>query len=425
MGIDKAAPDTDEKPRVFYGYVVVSASFFILAILDGTMFSFGVFLKPLAAEFGWTRAAISGAYSLLLFVIGFLFMVTGRLNDRFGPRVVMTVCGFLLGLGYLLMSCVSAIWQLYLFYGVIVAMGMSGGLVPLSSTIAQWFVRRRGIMTGIAISGIGAGTIIMPPLASQLITSYGWRTCYLIMGIAALVLLMLAAQFLRRDPSQKGQVPYGCGEAGMKTPNIENDGLSLRQSIRTGQFWMLGFMFFGFGFALFLIIAHIVSHATDLGIAVEIAAGILAVIGVLSIAGMLSIGRASDKIGNKRSLIICFILLAVVFLWLLVARDLWMLYVFAIFFGLAYGGLIVLMSPTAAELFGLKSHGVVLGAITFIHCIGCALGALIGGWVFDVTASYDLAFIVCAILSVLALVVTVLLKPVKRESLTGAGTMKT
>ncbi|MFC1593137.1 MFS transporter, partial [Candidatus Omnitrophota bacterium] len=129
----------------------------------------------------------SGAFSLRMLFTGLLSMVMGKLNDRFGPRLVVTASGFFIGLGFLLMSQISTIWQLYLFFGVIVAIGISGSLIPMVSTVARWFVRRRGLMTGIAVSGGGFGTLVMPLLASYVISNYGWRTSYTIMGVIAIV----------------------------------------------------------------------------------------------------------------------------------------------------------------------------------------------------------------------------------------------
>lgn len=196
----------DSKPKFFYGYIIVGAGFVISLLTVGTYTSFGVFFKPLSSEFGWTRAMTSGAYSLNMILWGSLSIITGRLNDRFGPRIVITACGFIFGAGYLLMSRISALWQFYLFYGVIIAIGLSGCFTPIASTITRWFTKRRGLATGIVISGIGVGTIIIPPLASQLISIYGWRTSYTILGITTLVLLIISAQFLRRDPGQTGQI---------------------------------------------------------------------------------------------------------------------------------------------------------------------------------------------------------------------------
>ena len=401
-----------KSPRFFYGYVVALAAFFILAIMEGAMYTYGVFLKPLLAEFGWTRAAISGAFSLFMVLFGLFFVITGRLNDRFGPRIVVTVCGFFLGLGYLLMSQINAIWQLYLFYGVIIAIGMSGGFVPLVSTVARWFVKRRGLMTGLVVSSVGVGTVIMPPIANWLISSYVWRDSYTIIGIAALVVIVLAAQLLKRDPGQVGQLPYG--ESGIKegSLNLEAIGFSLRQAIHVRQFWILGSICLFFSFFLQAIMVHIVPHATELGIPSAIAASVLAAIGGVSIAGRIVMGGAGDKIGNRLAMSICFFIIAIVLFWLLAAKELWMLYLFATIFGFAYGGFTALESPMVAELFGLGSHGVILGCIGVGATIGGAIGPVLAGYIFDVTGSYYQAFQICAAIAVIGFILTLFLKPI-------------
>ena len=186
-----------KKPGLFFGYVIVIAAFSIMIILHAGIYSYGVFFKPMSVEFDWTRAITSGAFSTSMFITAILFLFTGRLCDRFGPRIVVAICGFLFGLGYLLNSQVNAAWQLYLFWGVMVGMGNGGGFVPLTATVARWFTRRRATMTGIVVAGVGVGTMIGPPAASQLVSVYGWRTSYIIMGGIFLVLFVLAAQFLR------------------------------------------------------------------------------------------------------------------------------------------------------------------------------------------------------------------------------------
>ncbi len=409
----------DKKPRFFYGYIIVGAAFLIMVVMFGTMYSFGVFFKPVLTEFGWTRAATSGAYSLNMVLIGLLAIIAGRLTDRFGPRLVITACGLSLGLGYLLMSQVSAIWQLYLFFGVLVGIGTSG-YVPLMSTVARWFVKRRGLMTGIAVSGIGAGTVIMPPVATQLISIYGWRTSYIIVGCVALVIIVIGAQFLRRDPRQVGQLPYGAGEVKAEGLDSGARGFSLQEAIRTGQFWIFSAAMFLFLFSQQTMMVHIVSHATDLGISAILAANILAIIGGLSIGGRIGMGSAGDRIGNKLAFIIIFILASVALFWLQVAQELWMLYLFAVVFGFAYGGQAALMSPIIAELFGLRAHGAVLGMLLFVTLIGGALGPLVTGRIFDVTDSYYLAFSICAGLMVIGLILVSLLKPPRREGLMGS-----
>jgi len=404
-----------KRPQFFYGYVVVLVAFFIMVLMYGTFYTFGVFFKPLSTEFGWTRTMTSGAYSLATFLSGLLAIVMGRLTDRFGSRIVMTFCGFFLGLGYLLMSQVSAIWQLYLFYGVAIGIGMSGAFVPMLSTVTRWFVKRRGMMTGFVVAGIGTGTIIIPPVANWLISSYGWRTSYIIIGIVALVFIILAAQFLRRDPKQIGQLPYGENEVREEGLNLPVRGFSVREAIGTGQFWMLLAILFCFGFSLNIIMVHVVPHATELGISAAMAASILAVIGGLSIAGRIVMGSVADRIGNRPPLIINFVLMSGVLFWLVVAKELWMLYLFAVIFGFAYGGVVSLESPLVAELFGLSSHGAILGIAAFGFTVGGAVGPVLGGRIFDIIGSYQVAFLVCAALAVIACILALLLRPGSRE----------
>ncbi len=401
----------NKKPRIFYGYVVVAAAFLIVTVTWGSLYTFGVFFKPLLSEFGWTRAATSGALSLGFFLIGLLGIFAGRLNDRFGPRLVITTCGIFLGLGYLLISQVSAIWQLYLFYGVMIGIGLSGVFVPLASTTARWFVKRRGMMTGITIAGVGAGTLIMSPLANWLISSYGWRTTYIIMGIAILALVTLTAQLLKRDPGKIGQLPYGKNELeGEKT--LHTIDYSLQEAIRVRQFWMMVVIFFGFGLGIGVVLTHVVLHTIGLGISATEAASVLAVVGALSIVGRVILGVVGDRIGNKKALIICAVLMSAALFWALAATELLMLYLFAVSFGLSYGGVPTLQSSTLAEQFGLISHGVILGVTELAVTAGETIGPVLAGYIFDVTGSYNLAFLICAVASFISLVLVLQLKPV-------------
>ena len=176
----------DKHPRFFYGYIIVFSAFLIMTFTMGTILSYGVFFKPLSAEFGWTRATTSGAQSLLFLLIGGLGILAGRLSDRYSPKIVIMIYGLLFASGYLLMSQVSTIWQLYLFYGI-VGVGSSGTMIPAISAVTRWFVKRRGLMTGIAMAGVGLGTMIKPPLANLLISSYGWRNSYVIFGVIVIV----------------------------------------------------------------------------------------------------------------------------------------------------------------------------------------------------------------------------------------------
>ncbi|TET26414.1 MAG: MFS transporter, partial [Dehalococcoidia bacterium] len=397
------------------GYIVVVAAFLIMTVSWGMFSSFAVFFKPLLEEFGWTRSAISGAYSLCIILSGLVAIGMGRLTDRFGPRLVIAACGLLMGLGYLLMSQIGAIWQLYLFYGVIVGIGMSAAWVPLLSPVARWFVKRRGLMTAAVVSGAGLGTMIMPPVASWLISGYGWRTAYIILGIITMVLIVLVAQFIKRAPAQMEQEPYGEGEVKVNSLNLEAEGFSLKEAIRTRQFWVLSAIWLCLGFSLGGVWVHIVIHATGIGISAASAANILAISGGISIPGGIIIGSVADRIGSRLALIIASILLLGALLWLLGAKELWMLYLFAAILGFGYGGLFVLESPLVAKLFGLSSHGVILGSVFFSYMIGDAIGPVVVGHLFDITGSYQIAFLICAAAGVIGLILTSLLKPIGSE----------
>jgi len=415
MASQEAQQSPGAEPGFFYGYIVVMAATFIMVAAYSVHFAFGVFFKPVLTEFGWTRAMTSGAFSLSWIVQGLLGIVMGGLNDRLGPRMVLTLCGFLLGLGYLLMSQLSAVWQLYLFYGVIIGTGLSGLFVPLMSTVARWFAQRRSMMTGIVVAGVGIGILIGPPIANQLISIYGWRVSYVILGSLVLVVVVLAAQFLRRDPAKMGQVPYGESKGGEQELKSGANGFSLREAVYTKQFWVVFAMFFCFGFCVQTIIVHIVPHATDLGISAVSAANILATTGGVSIAGKVALGNAADRIGNRQVFAIGFILVMAALFWLVPAGEVWRLYLFAVVFGFAYGGCITSQSPLVAGLFGLRSHGLILAVGGLGYTIGGAIGPPLTGYIFDITGSYQSAFLLSAIIAVVGMTLALLLRPIRSE----------
>ena len=401
------------KPGLFYGYVVVGVAFSIMAAIFGLYYCFGIFFDPVLIEFGWTRAITSGAFSLSMVVYGLLNVAVGRLTDRFGPRMLVTLCGFLLGLGYLLMSQISTVWQLYLFYGVIIGAGVGGSFIALLSSVARWFVKRRGLMTGIVMAGVGVGTLIGPPVASWLISAYSWRISYIILGSIVLVVVVLAAQFLRRDPTQVGQVALGGDEEEKQGPALAMGGFSFREVTDTLQFWITFAMLFCFGFCLYAVLVHIAPHAIEMGISAANAAGVLAAIGVSSIFGKVLLGIAIDRIGGRQGFIICFILLSAAMFWLVPVTEMWQLYLFAAIFGFAYGGGGASEAPLVAALFGLRSHGLVLGVINLGFTIGGSLGPLIAGYIFDVTGSYYLAFLISAAVGIVGLILAVVLRPIR------------
>ena len=392
-----------KRPKFFYGYTIAASGFGIRAIGIGTCVAFGVFFKPLLVDFGWSRATLSGAQSLAFFIAGSLGILVGRLNDRLGPRLMITIAGFFFGLGLLLMSGLNNIWQLYLFYGVAAGIGLSSFDVIALSTTARWFIRRRGMMTGVVKVGTGAGQLVIPLVASMLIAAYGWRNSYIVLGAMAMVLLISIGQLLRRDPAGMGLLPDGNRETQTESSEPIETGVYLHEAIRTRQFWTICLAYFATMFCLLIIMVHIVPHATDIGVSSTIAAGILSTIGGISMAGRFVIGIAIDRIGNKPSMIICLILLISALLWLELAGELWMLYLFAVVYGFGHGGLLTVISPIVAEYFGLRSHGALFGIVFFSSMVGGAVGPVIAGYIFDITGNYSLAFWICAAVGTIAL----------------------
>jgi MFS family permease len=311
----------------------------------------------------------------------------------------MTVCGLFLGLGFMLMSQISDVFDLYLFYGIFVGAGMSGSFIPLTSTVTRWFFKRRGLMTGIVVAGSGIGALIGPPVASRLIPIYGWRMSYAILGGITLLTVVLSAQLIKRDPTQVGQVPYGENQIEQVGLNLKVEGLSLREAVYSPQFWVFFTTGFCYGYCVFAIVVHIIPHAIESGMSAVRAANILATIGGLGILGKVLLGRVGDIVGNRHTLILGFILMSVALICLVPAKIAWMLFLIAGVFGFAYGSIAVSHSPLLAELFGLRSHGLIFGVFGISVSWGGAMGPLLTGYLFDVTNSYQMAFLLCAVIS--------------------------
>lgn len=389
-------------------------SSFILVIIHGIASTYGVFFNSFQVEFQSNRAIIAGAGSLAFFMEGLYAVPIGRLTDRFGPRIVIAASGLMLGLGYFLMSQVSSLWQLYLFYPFIASIGISSGNVALLSTVTRWYVRHRGLMTSIVKVGTGAGIFIMPLVASWLISGYGWRNAYIVLSIVGVIGIVSVSRFLRRDPDQMGLMPYGMNSTDSNSSEVVIvKQMSLREAMRTRPFWGVCIAYFFAWYATQSIMIHIVAHAVDSDISVSRAASIVSVIGAISIIGRLVMGGVGDKIGNRRALMICFGILAIALTWLQSAQGLGMLYSFAVLYGFAHGGFFAIISPLVSELFGTAYHGSNFGMVLFLGQVGGAIGPVVTGRIFDVSGSYYLAFLILIAASIFAFILTTTqIKPV-------------
>jgi OFA family oxalate/formate antiporter-like MFS transporter len=402
----------------YYGYVIVAAATIILMVAYSSHYAYSIFFDSLAAYFQTTKATISGAFSLTVIISGVLGMFAGSLSDRIGPKKITIICGSSLGLAFLAMSQVHAIWQVYIIYGVLLAMGV-GGLFPAAiSTVARWFTEKRGMMIGIVTAGLGVGTIILSPLISHFITAYGWRWAYAILGIIVLFVVLTVSQFLKSEPEQN-KAETVLKTASNASSSMHRDSFSFRKALGSRQFWMLVVAYICSGYGQFSLMVHIVPYATGMKISAISAASLVSIFGGTSIFGRLIIGGVSDRIKVKPLLTCIMTALFVSILWLGFARSYWELAGVAIIFGLGYGGSSTLQSLVAAEMFGLNSMGVMLGAFIFSICIGGSIGPVVTGFLYDQSArfssadNYHLAFIICTVLSAISLLLVIFLTPDK------------
>lgn len=375
-------------PRFFYGYIVIISAFVIQVLTWGLYNSYGVFFSPLLDEFDWSRATIAGAASISQFLVGIGAAFMGRLNDRFGPRFLMTYSGVMVGIGFLLMYWTNSVWQLFLFQGFIVGIGISGVDVVLLSTIARWFVRRRGTMSGIVKVGTGAGTLIAPLVLAWLISQGGWRYAYLVVGITLLVLVVVSAQFLRRDPARMGLLPDGAAVRNTADISKAESGLTFREALRARAFWMVCLMFFSTFFCTFSMIVHFAPAVVLNGQTEAVGATMVSVLGGASIVGRFLAGVGNDRAGSRRSILLVLGIFAMSFVWLQVARSAWALGLFAVIYGFCHGGFFTLVSPLVAEYFGMRAHGAILGVMIFCGGVGGALGPYITGRMVDASGSF-------------------------------------
>jgi len=372
----------------FYGWRIVAAAFVVLFTAYGAQYSFGVFFTALLDEFGWSRAGLAGVFSLYAFAYSVFGFPAGRLTDRWGPRAVITGGGILIGVALAGMALVSQLWQPYVLYGVVAALGMGTAYVPCNSTVVKWFARRRGLAVGLASSGGSAGTFALPPLAQWLVGAVGWRMAYVVFGTGVLVTLSVAARMMRRDPESMGLQPDG--EATSAAAAVS--GMTLTAAMRTTAFWLLCAAFTFTWLPVFIPLVHLVPLARDLGHGPATSAWLVSTLGVGAIAGRMVMGPLSDRIGRKSGLMVAMTLQAVAFVAFQVAQSVAGLVGTAFLFGYAYGGASALFPPIVGDLFGRVAAGSIVGCLFMLAGSMAAWGPLVAGAVYDATGSYALAF---------------------------------
>ncbi len=391
--------------RPFYGWVVLAAAFVIITMSIGTLFTLGVFLKPIEDSMGWSRSGIGAISFFSWIVMGGGGLLAGYVSDRLGTRPVVLAGAGLLGLGLVLSSYVQEVWQLYVTFGLLVGAGVSTFYVPLTVLAIKWFEGRGGMAASVVSAGNGLGILALAPLSRWLISEFDWRVAFLVLGNLAWVVVIPSALLLRQPEEAQANV-RGWGSAGaMSGPPQMNE------PWRFWPFWAVALTHFCCCAAHSGPLFHLVSHAMDQGVAKMAAAGILGASGLASIFGRVITGIVADRAGAKRTLLIALSMQAMLIFLYLFASGAGALYAVSLAFGVAYGAAMPLYALVTRDHFGERVMGTAYGAVFFISCIGMGLGSYAGGALHDLLGTYQGLFLASFAIAVMAVVLGVTLRP--------------
>ncbi len=391
--------------RFSYAWVIVGIIVISMTLIYGIRHSFAVFFPSILEEFGWGRGSTAFMLSLNLLVYGCLAPLAGSLGDRWKPQRVMPIGLVILGLATVGCAFSSELWHFYLLLGFVAAIGMSfAGWPLLGPALANWFVRKRGLAMGLAQTGAGL-SFTYGLYAEFAISQLGWRHAYFVLaGTLWMILLPLYLLFFHFRPEGKGLRAYGAGEIAPSTEEAPeskqrpSDDWTLRQALGTYQLWLLMLTYFLFwGIGTYMVIAHQVKFAEDIGYSSTFAASIFALYGFSLIGGNLS-GGISDRIGREMTITLASSLMIIALIALVSIRDTsqpWLLYVYAICFGYGGGFFTPTMTAGAADIFHGKHFGAIAGILLTGMGTGGVIGPWLGGLIYDITGSYTFAFFLC------------------------------
>jgi len=401
-----------KRQGIFYGWIVVAVAFIIIALGYAIRNTFSVFYPTIVEEFGWGRGSTVLMFSITVFVYGLTAPVAGVLVDRFRPRLVLPVGACIMGGGVALCSLATTQWQFYLLYGVMVAVGLSiAGWTPLTAIVSNWFVKKRGLAFGILSAGFGM-SLVSASVAQFLISSFGWQTTYVIIGLFCVaVIVPLCTILVRRSPREKGLLPDGIPQTSSDEPQALDGSQratnlagkwavttwTLSRALKTYRFWLLFLIsFLLIGFAEQIGIAHQVYFFRDVGYEPMLAATIYSSFGVAFVVGTLC-SSFSDRMGREKVFIPSCLLSAGAVSLLFLIKDTsqpWMPFLFAVCFGLGLGAAVPVLFVTVADLFHGKHFGSIQGFIVLGFSLGGTIAPWLAGFVHDKTDSYFVTFLI-------------------------------
>jgi OFA family oxalate/formate antiporter-like MFS transporter len=383
------------KPRIFYGWFVVAGTFAVTFVGFGCAYTFSAFLPSLQHDFAASRGSVSLVFSLAGFVYFALGAVSGPLADKWGARRLAVVGMVVTGLGLALASVARTLVEVYTAYGLGVGLGIGLSYVPVLGVMQRWFVRRRGFASGIGVAGIGVGTLVMPPVAAFLINAFGWRETYLIFGVFAAVVGGRLAFLIEDDPRGRGLGPDGDPMPAGSQP-VTRAKASMLAAVKSPRFAGLFVASLLGSFGVFVPFVHLVPYALDHGVPQAAAVLLLGAIGVGSTAGRFFLGGLADRLGRSLSMALMITGMALAFAVWFLSVNLWSLAVFALLYGLFYGGWVALLPAVVADYFGATNLGGMIGLISLGIAFGTLIGPSAAGFAFDVNQSYTLPILASA-----------------------------
>lgn len=375
------------RTRLFRGWFVVAGAFAVTLVGFGSAYTFSAFLESLQRDFGASRGSVSLVFSLAGFLYFGLGVVSGPLADRWGARRLAVAGMVLVGLGLAAAGQARSLAEACLAYGLGVGLGVGASYVPVLGAVQRWFVRRRGFASGLAVSGIGVGTLAMPPLASLLIEALGWRHAYLALGVLAVVLGAGMALLIEDDPRHRGLGPDG-DPPQPQAPSGVPPGFPVRDAIRSRRFAGLYAACLISSFGLFVPFVHLVPYALDHGLPAGSAVLLLGAIGIGSTAGRFFLGGLADRLGRQLALPLMSAGMALSLVVWAVSSGFWGLAAFAFAYGVFYGGFVALLPALVMDYFGGRSIGAILGVLYTSVAFGTLVGPSAAGFAFDISRSY-------------------------------------
>lgn len=397
-----------QQSRIFAGWWVVAGAFVCMLTGYAVAYSFAAFFGALESEFGARRGETALVFSISAFLYFLLGLPAGLIADRTGPRPVVTGGLLLIALGLVVAAQATSLWQVYVGYGLGVGVGVGFSYVPSVAAVQRWFVRRRGTASGIAVAGIGVGTLLGAPLAHQLIAAYGWRQTYLVLAGLAALGAVAAGALVRPGPERYGLAPDGdpakAGGAGGGMPG----GLSLGEAVRSGPFWAIYFGALLMSFGLFVPFVHLAPYARDVGLGEGFGVMLIVLLGVGSTVGRFLFASVTGWIGRRLSFAMMYVGAGAMLVMWSQSTSAPALVIFALVFGAFYGGFVAIAPSLAADYFGGRALGSVIGALYSGVAFGALLGSPAAGYAFDLFGSYAGAILAGAALCLVSFLITLL-----------------